>query len=333
MCASIPIHQYAFVWNRSVLLERCRSNDGRRPINLQPNQIAAQYKGVSLLRPDEALLPGVFESEDPSEPRIGGSWWLRRSGSDWRIEAQSTLEAVFWPGCVIDDELWLNRTPNVVVGVRRDATTGIDSFREIEIPLRVMDFAEVVCLPEERLVVATEALSGSSMWAVSTESGAVRQLTHSVGGMGAMARRGRPGELIVANGRELLVFSMKSGEIIERTPASVQMFGGLDVCPADREAAVCDVTGRCRFFHPDEQGRYRFAWGLSVHAPRELVYSPDCNHIVIASWDDESVWLIDRATRSIAATYRVGPALRGITFLGPREFAVADACTMSDFVF
>jgi len=332
MCASVPIHQFDIIWNRAALAERCQRNDGRRPINLKPQQIAPQYKGVTQLRPDEALLPGVFHEEESDTP-LGGAWWLRRQAGKWRIDAPSEVIGTFWPGCVIGDELWLNRPPNVVLGVRRDPQTGVESIREVKLPVQAMDFEEVACLPDEGLVLVTEALNGSGIWAISVKTGEGRRLTNPVGGIGAVARLWKPGRVVVTNGNDLMIYSLEREEVIARTPAAVQMFGGMDVCPLDDEVAICDVIGRCRFFTPDEEGTFRFDWGISLRAPRTLVYSPDCSHIVVTSWDDESVWLIERATRSIVASYRVGPAVRGITFLGPREFAIADVCTMSDFVF
>jgi hypothetical protein len=333
ICGSVPIHQFGAVWNHAALVERCARNDGRRPINLQPEQVAPRYKGASQLRPDEVLLPGSFDTPEPGGPAIGGSWWLRRTGNGWKIESPSKMIGTFWPGCVVDGELWLNRAPGVVFGVRRDALTGVESVRKITLPTEVMDVAEVACLPAEGIVLVTEALSGSGIWEIVTKTGSVRRLANEVGGIGTMVKPWRPGKIVAANGTDLLVYSLEREEVIDRTSAAVQMFGGVDVCPFDDEVAVCDVTGRCRFFKPDDQDHLRFEWGISVSSPRSLVYSPDCGHVVIASWDDESVWLVDRAARRVAATYRVGPALRGITFLGPREFAVADACTMTHVVF
>jgi hypothetical protein len=41
------------------------------------------------------------------------------------------------------------------------------------------------------------------------------------------------------------------------------------------------------------------------------------------------VWVIDRGTRRVVKTFELGPAIRGAAFIGPRELAVADACTVS----
>jgi hypothetical protein len=321
--APFPIHQFGVVWNRAALLRRCETNDGRRPIGVPSESIHPGYKGVTQLRRDEALLP---------IGGAGGSAWLRRVGQEWKVDAPSRVNFSFWPGCVMDDELWLGR-PNFVMGVRRDAATGVETIRKVLIPDEVMDFAEIVCLPETGQVLITEALTGSGLWEVTPKTGTARRLAHAAGGLGAMARRGAPGELVVVNGTELLRYSIEREEVIDRTPAAVQMFGGLDVCPLDGEAAVCDVFGRVRFFKPDADGHYQFDWGVPVPAPRELVLSPDCQYAAVTSWDDESVYLIDVKARRRIASYRVGPGLRGLTFLGPREFAVADACTMTQIVF
>jgi hypothetical protein len=324
LCAAVPIHSFAVVWDHEALIQRCERNDGRRPINLRPEQITPHYRGVTPLRPDEVLLPA-------SGGR--GSWWLRRNGSNWQFDALSKVDGSFWPGCVVGDEIWVNRSPNIALAAGRDPHTGIESLRIVELPKHVMDFGEVVCLPDEGLVLLTEALSGSSIWEVVAKTGAVRRLAHEVGGLGVLAQPGPRGLLIAANGSDLVTYSLEQEKVIEQTPAGVQLFNGLDRCPLDGEVALADVLGRIRFFKPDAEGHYHFAGGTSVRAPRSVVYSPDCQHVVVTSWDDETVWRIDRGTEEVVATYRVGPALRGVTFLGPREFAIADACTMTSIAF
>jgi hypothetical protein len=332
ICAPVPSHQFAFVWSRDALIERCAGNSGRRPINLRPQQITPGYMGVTQLRPDEVLLPGPFPPPGPDGETLGGSWWLRRAGSDWKIESPSKVNYTFWSGCLIGDEMWLNR-PNFVMGVRRDAATGEETVRKIEIPVLATDVGEIVCLPDADQVLSTEALNGSGIWQVATKTDAVRRLAHDVGGLGAIARRGPRGQLIVANGTDLMVYSLEREQVVDTTPGGVQMFGGLAVCPLNWEAAAVDVAGRLRFFKPDAQGHYRFDSGISLRAPRAVAYSPDCQHVAVTSWDDETVWLVERDPLRTLATYRVGPALRGITFLGRRELAIVDACTMSDVVF
>ena len=332
----------SFVWNGTPLVHRCEGNDGRRPINLQAGQLSPGYMSVSQIRPDEVLLAGQLPDKDHLPlvgsafrgPMTGGSWWLRRTGTDWNIEARSKITEMAWKGCLIGEELWLwLPKARTMVSVRRAPDTGVESLREIHIPSNAIDSGEVVCLPEEDRVLIGEALSSSGIWEVMAKTMAIRRLAHEVGGLGALARRGKPGQLIAVNGTDLVVYSLEREEVVERTPAAIQMFGGLDVCPLDLEVALPDLTGRIRFFKPDAEGHYRFEWGMSLRAPRLVTYSPDCQYVVVTSIDDESVWLIDRALRRQIATYRAGPALRGTTFLGPREFAIADACTMSDFVF
>jgi hypothetical protein len=331
--APVRIHQFDSAWSRAALVQRCDSNSGRRPINLRPEQICPGYAGVSPLRPDEVLLAGsVPETSDPGAPMLGGSWWLRRSAGGWEFDGPSKVNFSFWPGCAVGDELWLAR-PNVMMSVRRDPATGVESVRKFPVPGTHMDLGEVVCLPDENLVFITEALTGSGIWQVTPRTGEVRRLAQEVGGLGAQGRRGPDGRLIFANGTDLVIYSHEREEVIERTVASVQMFGGLDVCALNAEAGVADILGRLRFFRPDTAGHYRFVGGVSLRAPRELAYSPDCQYVAVTSFDDESVYLIDRSALRKIATYRVGPALRGVTFLGPREFAVADACTMTYFNF
>jgi hypothetical protein len=319
----VPIHQFNAVWSHAALVERCARNDGRRPINLLSEQIKPDYKGVSQLRPDEVLLPGAGGR---------GSWWLRRTGEGWKVEAPSGVNYAFWKGCLIDGEMWLTR-PNFVMAVRRDAATGAESIRTIQVPATAMDFGDIVCVPEDGRVLVTEALSGSAIWEVATKTGAVRKWKQDVGGIGSMARRGVGDQLLAGAGSDLVIYSLSREEIVERIPAGVQMFGGIDICLSDGEVALGDLAGRIRFFKLDTQGHYRFDWGITLRGPRVVLYSPDCQHIAVTSWDDQSVYLVERASRRHIATYRVGPALRGITFLGPRELAVVDACTMTDIVF
>jgi hypothetical protein len=323
MCASVPIHQFGVVWSSTAMAERCARNDGRRPSNLQAEQIHPGYVGVSQLRPGEVLLPAAGGR---------GSRWLRRVGGDWQFEAPSQVNFPFWTGCLIGDDLWLAR-PSFMMAVRRDAATGEESVRTFPLPEVVMDVGDVVCLPEEGRVLVTEALSGSAIWEANARTGEVRRWKQEVGGIGSMARRGPGDRLVAGAGSDLVVYSLAREEEVERTPAGVQMFGGIDVCPLDGEAALADLAGRLRFFKLDARGHYRFEWGLPLRAPRAVAYSPGCQHVAVTSWDDESVYLIDRASQRHVATYRVGPALRGITFFGPRELAIVDVCTMSVVTF
>ena len=77
------------------------------------------------------------------------------------------------------------------------------------------------------------------------------------------------------------------------------------------------------------EGGYEFAWGLDLFAPRAAEFSPDCRFLGITSADDEHVWIVERESHQILRTFRIGPAIRGAAFIGPRELAVADACTIT----
>jgi hypothetical protein len=146
------------VWSGAPLFHRCQANAGRRPINLQPEHVSPGYMSVSQVGPDEVLLVGQLPDQGhlpffgaaPHGPLTGGSWWLRRVGSDWKIDGRSKITSMAWKGCRIGDELWLfvPRTGSMVA-VRRDPHTGVESLREIRVPSTALDFSEVVCLPRK----------------------------------------------------------------------------------------------------------------------------------------------------------------------------------------
>jgi len=49
----------------------------------------------------------------------------------------------------------------------------------------------------------------------------------------------------------------------------------------------------------------------------------------VTSADDEHVWIIERESRQVVRSFRLGPSIRGAAFIGERALAVADACTLT----
>jgi hypothetical protein len=328
-----------FAWSRPGLFERCLSNDGTRPANLTAEHVSPAFMGVSAYSSEELLLAGMgpqgpLVGAGSPGPLTGRSSWLRRyAPGRWRFDAPSSVDDMYWKGCRIGDELWVAQG-NKFVGVRRDARTGAESVRRIEIePAAEIEVTGVVCDTAEDRVYTIDGVEGGAVWELAAASGDVRKLADRIGGLPPFAQLREAGQLIIANGTDFAVYSIKREEIVQRTPAAVQMFLGVDVCPIDRQVASADLHGRVRFFDSAGDEEYRFSWGISLRAPRLLAYSPDCRHVVVSSLDDETIWIVDRTRRTVVAEHRVGPALRGTTFLSDREFAIADACTASFFAF
>jgi DNA-binding beta-propeller fold protein YncE len=127
-----------------------------------------------------------------------------------------------------------------------------------------------------------------------------------------------------------MVFDPKEDRIVERVPARLGGHG-FDVCRADGRAAVADLSGRLRVFDLDEAKHYRFAWGVSVFAPRRVAFSADCSHIAVTSADDHRVFIIDAEAHRVVHVFTAGPALRDVAATGPREFSVSDVCSITTF--
>jgi hypothetical protein len=316
---------------RAQLLGECARRAGTRPENLTA-ELLMPYHGINVLRDDLVLLTGEGSNDgnmrDRTGGRPGGSWWLRRRDGTVRFDVPSSATGNLWRGCLLDDTIWMARA-NLLVGVTRpagDESAG-EQVTRLQIPSRDMDFGETACDPEHRRVYITEALQGG-MWEVTRAGGAPRR--HQIGGVILLPKRRFDGRLVLTSTASLIVFSPSDDRVTERLGAGVANIG-FDICPADGTVAIADATGRLRVFALDAAGHYQFAWGVSLFAPRRVAYSPDCARLAVTSADDHSVNLIDTATHRVVDVFSAGPALREVVATGPREFSVADVCSMTTY--
>jgi hypothetical protein len=59
-----------------------------------------------------------------------------------------------------------------------------------------------------------------------------------------------------------------------------------------------------RVFHDGPDGRYQFDWGVSLFAPRRVVYSRDCSCMAVTWAHDRRVFVVDAAAHWVAmSTY------------------------------
>jgi hypothetical protein len=326
--------------SRSELMARCSRNDGQRPLNLREEQVGLSYFSADPLNDSEVLLtnagPSQAAASSGAVPEHLSSWWLRRLGEGWVFDGRSAIAGYLENGCVIGDEIWVNDAEQgFVAALSWDASTRRERIRKFPLNLgwRALDFAPPVCRPAEERVIVTEATYGTRMLEVSTTTGTVRDMNNKGYGLMWAAQGRRDRYLTVNTSSGLILYSLDREQVVERIPAGVFMYDQHDLCPLDNEVVTADMTGRVRLFSETSDGHYRFDWGISLPSPRNTAFSPDCRFIGVTSNDDTTVSIVDREKRSVIATYRAGPTMREITFLGPREVAIADACTMTTFRF
>ncbi len=334
-------HYEVFDPQQQHIAEHCATNDGERPHGAQPGRFIARFYGLSMWGPGELLLTGSSPRSKEDEHRKstpGGnvaSWWLRRGNDGWTVERESSLDGILWNACSANGALWLlpDHT-HTLVGVVRNPETREEAIRTIALDGSMFDSGIVTCRANDPTVYVTEAVRRVAMWAVSTETGVTRRLANVAGGVAWITKARRDGLLVGSTGSDVVVYSPEREAVLQRLAGALFGFpSDIALCENSNAVAVTDWVGRVRVFEPDADGKYRFSWGISVRAPRFIAYSPDCLHLAVTSADDQHVWLIETTSRQIVKTYRVGPALGDVLFLGPREFAIADACTMSDFLF
>jgi hypothetical protein len=256
-----------------------------------------------------------------------GSWWLRRAADGFRFELPSQATGNLWRGCMLDGTLWMAKA-NHIVGVRRlpGPPAGEEVYR-IRLPSHDIDFGETACDPERGLVYVTEGSHGG-MWEVLPDGRNPRR--YDVGGVVLLPKRRFDGRVVLTDTASVLVFAPEQGRVVERVAAGLAVFG-FDVCSTDGQVAVADTSGRLRVFEVDRSGRYRFAWGTSLFAPRRVAYARDCSRLAVTSADDQRVFMIDVAARRVVDVLHLGPALREVAATGAREFSIADVCSITTY--
>ena len=317
---------------RQELLQRCSDNDGTRPWNLEADHLMP-YQGVTPYRDNLVLLTGEGASDGGMRGRNGGrrigSWWVKRDERGFAIDLPSEATGNLWQGCILDDTLWMGRA-NAITGVRR--VQGEPRMHErilhIPLPAKDMDSGQASCSPERGAVYVPEAFAGG-LWEANPASG--RTQRHDIGGVMLLGnKRRKDGQVLLANTAQLLVFSPSEQKVVERVSAGLAILG-IDVCSNDDSVAVADTTGRVRIFSVDSGGRYRFAWGVSIFAPRRVAYSTDCSKLAATSADDRRVFIIDTTSHKVTNVLNAGPALREIAATGPREFSFTDVCSLTTY--
>jgi len=317
---------------RAEILAECAAHDGMRPRNLTADHLMP-YHGITPYGDDLVFLAGEGPNDGGMRGKEGGrrvgSWWLRRTNDGaYEIELPSEATGNLWRGCVVDGVLWMVRA-GLAVGVERfpAGRTPYERVRTLPIPSQDMDLIDTACDANGRRLYVTEYLAGG-LWEVPIDGSPPRRF--AIGGGMLIPRWRFDGRLVLGHSGALVVFDPDARRVVERVPSGIASLG-LDLCSRDGAAAVADTAGRLRVFELDGDGRYRFAWGVSVFAPRRVAYSPDCSRLAVTSADDHRVYLIDTQTRRIADVFRAGPALREVAPTGPREFSVSDVCSMTTY--
>jgi hypothetical protein len=314
---------------REALLAECAHHSGSRPRNLTADRLVP-YHGITALGDDLVLLTAEGPEDGAMRGRTGGrrvgSWWLRRDNGTFTFETPSDANGNLWRGCQLDGALWMARA-NFIVGARRlpDGEPQREQVYRLRIPSSDVDFGETACLPDRKRVYVGEASMGG-LWEVRPDGTEPRR--HQIGGVLVLPKARPDGRLVITTTASLMTFAPGEDRVVDRTPAGL-IIAGYDVCPVDGSVAVADLAGRVRVFHDGPDGRYRFDWGVSLFAPRRVAYSRDCSRMAVTSADDRRVFVVDTAAHRVVEVIHAGPALREVAATGPREFAVADVCSMS----
>lgn len=334
----IPAAAHGPPWSREAsLLAQCAANDGQRPTNLAPDRVAPFYYGVHVVTPEWVLLMGERSNDGRllGIPHGGsGSWWLRaQDDGTFRFDRPSDVTGNVWTSCALGDDRWLVRAGQLM-RFRPPSDSADEAVERFRFPMVGFDAPDVACDSRRGLVFASDLFDGRPI-ELATRSGASgdgarpRRRRDPIGARGgAMVMRPHDGRLVALDFQYLHVFDVETSRVLHRTPAAVAS-QSIALCREDGAVAVPDLAGRLRVFSMKADGSYEFDWGLALFAPRTASFSPDCTHVAVTSADDRHVWIVERASRRVVRSFRVGPGLRGGAFVGPRAFAVADACSMT----
>jgi hypothetical protein len=332
----VPSHSFAPMRTadaayRAQLLAECAGHPGTRPQNLTADQLMP-YHGITSLDDDLLLLTGEGPNDGDMRGHSGGrrvgSWWLRRQNGRFQFDQPSGATGNLWRGCVLDGTIWMARA-NLLVGAKRLPEGGPmhEAVYRLPIPAEEMDFSQTACDPDRGRVYVSEAYNGG-VWEVAPNGRDARR--HAIGGGGLWPKRRFDSRLVVTDTARLMVFDPREDRVVDRVPAGLVSLSS-DVCGVDGAVAVADMAGRLRVFELDGAGLYRFAWGVSLFAPRRVAYSHDCSRIAVTSGDDHRVFMVDSLAHRVIDVFRAGPALREVAATGPRELSVADSCSMTTY--
>jgi hypothetical protein len=316
---------------RDELLKECARREGTRPVNLRAD-LLMPYHSINVWNDEFALLTGEGPQDggmrDHTGGRPAGSWWLRRTNGTYQFDIPSHATGNLWRGCMLDRTIWMSRA-NTIVGATLLSAGPVAEEKSLVVPLPAddMDFGEIACSPEGDRLYVGEATAGG-LWELAPDGSGARR--HPIGGVLVLPKRRFDGKIVVTDTGSLIVFNPQENRILERTAAGF-FLSGFDVCQTDGRVVVADLSGRIRIFELDDAGRYRFSWGLSLFAPRRVAFSPDCSHIAATSADDHRVFLVDATAHRLSRTFYAGPVLRDVAATGPREFSVADVCSITSF--
>ncbi len=309
---------------RRQLFAACADTDGVRPRNLSPD-LVMPYHGINSVNDDLLLLTG----EGRFDGSVIESWWLRRKDGRWEFESP-VREVGFnlWRGCKLEGTIWMGMNGRLK-GVKRlpEGSAKVEEVYDAPIPASDFDFGEAACEPTRGRLYVGEASKGG-LWETDRDGSNPRR--HQVGGIVMLSERRFDGRIIVDTSGSFLVFDPDEQRVVERVHAGLADFG-FDVCDQNGSVAVPDALGRLRVFELDASGRYRFAWGLSLFAPRRVAFSRDCSRLAVTSADDRHVYIVDAASHGLVNVFNTGPALREVMATGPREFSITDACSMTTY--
>jgi hypothetical protein len=315
------VHNLADWQGEARLRERCAANDGERPTNLDGVPLGPYYCGVHLFPPDWVLVTG-----DIPNSRLG-SWWVREVGGAFSIAGPSAAKGNAWTSCRLNGGRWM-ANPRSLIEVK-PPTDGEEVLRSVFMPTLGMDTPDTACDETSGTVYASDLFDGRLLqFSPATDEQAHRRPDWVSERGGLMHIRKLDRRLVVLDIQNLIVYALDEARALQRMPAAIAS-SSLALCQRDGTVAIPDMAGRLRVFAMNAGGTYEFDWGLDLITPRHATFSDDCALIAVTSADDEHVWIVDRESRKIVKTFRIGPAIRAVVFRGPRELAVTDACTLS----
>jgi hypothetical protein len=303
------------VWTPGRLVARCGRNDGTRPIGFSADLAGPRYYSVTRLDEKLALVVGDRHS----------FWLARKSEGAFALETPSRARGNLWQGAAFARTIYFTKNHHFFRVERLDdGSERMTDFEAPDPPGKVeYDLAEPSYDPTGDRLFATE-LTGGGIRELSLRDGSRKR--HLVGGFNLQLMRRSDGKLVGIDTARLIVFDPDADRIVEQHAAGIGTLG-VDVCPVDGAVAITDMAGRVRIFERGPSGEYAFRGGISLRAPRRIAFSPDCSLLAVTSADDRTVWSIARVGLTIQRRFQVGPGLRDVSFVAPREIAVADACS------